>query len=286
MSQTLYPPAAPQSIGQVLDSAFRIFKVSLVPCLLYGAVAIIAGQLQNIYTIAAGKPLRSFNGRDPVWIALYAAGAITSLVMAIALVLRQRDIATGARRGTSIELSEAIRRLPGLLGLIILCLLLVGVGPLILGGVYALMGPTAAGYTTLGALFLIMLAPLTYVLTPLSLVTSAFVLDGASPLEAIRYVFRLIKGCWWRTSTIFTVAMVITIVFYAVAAVVIGVVVSLTGAAADFAAVTAATGVVYVVLGGVGMPFFAAIVLAVYGELKVRRGGLDLEQRIADAVQT
>jgi hypothetical protein len=284
MSQSLYPPTGPQSIGQVLDSAFRIFKVSLVPCLLYGAVAIIAGQLQNIYTIASGKPLRSFNGRDPVWIALYLAGAIISLVMGLALFLRQRDIATGARRGAGIELSEAIRRLPGFLGLLLLCALIIGIGPLIVGILYAAAGPNPTGYAILAVLVLILLVPLTYVMTPLSLVTPAFLLDGASPTQAIRYSMRLVKGCWWRTSTIFTVALIITIVFYAVAAVVIGVVVSLVGAA-DVAAVTAATGVVYVVLGGVGMPFFSAIILAVYGELKVRRGGLDLEQRIAEAVQ-
>ena len=36
MPQPLYPPAGPQSIGQVLDAGFRIFQVSLVRCLLYG----------------------------------------------------------------------------------------------------------------------------------------------------------------------------------------------------------------------------------------------------------
>src|SRR5688572_21123353 len=51
----LYPPDGPQTIGQVLDAGFRIFKVSLVRCLLFGALAMIAGQLPNIYSLATGK---------------------------------------------------------------------------------------------------------------------------------------------------------------------------------------------------------------------------------------
>jgi hypothetical protein len=56
--------------------------------------------------------------------------------------------------------------------------------------------------------------------------------------------------------------------------------------ATDIAAVTAATGVVYVVLGSIGLPFFSAVLLATYGELKVRKEGLDLEQRVASVAQT
>jgi hypothetical protein len=43
---------------------------------------------------------------------------------------------------------------------------------------------------------------------------------------------------------------------------------------------------VYVVLGSIGLPFFSAVLLATYGELKVRKEGLDLEQRVASVAQT
>lgn len=285
MPQPLYPPAGPQSIGQVLDSAFRIFQVSLVRCLLYGALSMIAGQLPNIYFIAAGKPLRAFGGGDPLWIALYAVGAILTMMMFTALLLRQRDIATGVRRSTGIEISDAIRRVPGFLGLALLGLLICGIGPFLIGLVYAFAGASATGYLMIGVLSILMIVPLVYLMTPLTLATPALLLDNKGPAQAIQYCLRIIKGSWWRTTTIFTVALVVIVVFYAVATVIIGMVLSLVGAA-DLAAVTAATGAVYVVLGGLGMPFFSAIIIATYGELKVRREGVDLERRVADAVQT
>jgi hypothetical protein len=39
--------------------------------------------------------------------------------------------------------------------------------------------------------------------------------------------------------------------------------------------------VIGVVLGSLGMPFLSAILLAIFGDLKVRREGIDLERRVA-----
>ncbi len=60
LSNSLCPPDGPQSIGQVLDAGFRIFKVSLVRCLLFGAIAMIAGQLPNISSLAVGQRFDSY----------------------------------------------------------------------------------------------------------------------------------------------------------------------------------------------------------------------------------
>jgi hypothetical protein len=282
MPQPLYPPAGPQSIGQVLDSAFRIFEVSLVRCLLYGALSMILGQLPNIYFIAAGKPLRQFGGGDPLWMVLSVVGTILTLLMFCALVLRQHGIATGKRLSFTVEISEAIRRLPAVLGLSVLGLLLAGVGPFIVAVVYFASG---ANYAAVGIASAVFVAPLVYLMTPLTLATPALLLGGKGPAQAIRYSVHLVKGSWWRTTTIFTVALVVIVVFYAVATVIIGMVLPLIGAA-DLAAVTAATAVVYVVLGGLGMPFFSAVILATYGELKVRKEAVDLEQRVAAVAQS
>jgi hypothetical protein len=285
MPQPLYPPAGPQSIGQVLDSAFRIFEVSLVRCLLFGAMSMIAGQLPNIYFIAAGKPLRAFGGGDPSWLLLYVVGAILTLLMFAALVLRQYGIAIGRRQSFGVEISEAIRRLPGFLGLALLGVLIGGVGPFIVGLAYAATGAAAASLLVLGIAVVVLIVPVLYLMTPLTLATPALLLDGKGPWQAIRYSVRLVKGCWWRTTAVFTVALVVIVVFYAVATVIIGMVLPLAGAA-DLAAVTAATAVVYVVLGAIGMPFFSAVIIATYGELKVRKEAIDLEQRIAGVAQS
>jgi hypothetical protein len=284
--QPLYPPAGPQSIGQVLDSGFRIFQISLVKCLLYGALSMIAGQLPNIYFIASGRPLAPFGGGSALWIVLYVLGAVIMLVMYAALLFRQHGIAVGQRLGTSVELSMGIRRLPGYVGLIVLSALLMLAGPLLVGVVMGLLGiglaPQNYGVIAIGAL--IVMIPLIYIATPLAFSGPALLLDRKGPAGSIGYAMRLVRGNWWRTTAILTVALVLVIVFYGVAMVIIGMVLPLAGAT-DLAAVTAATGVVYVVLGSLGLPFFSAVLLATYGELRVRKEGLDLEQRVASVAQ-
>jgi hypothetical protein len=284
MSQQLYPPAGPQSIGQVLDSAFRIFEVTLVRSMLYGGVSMIAGQLQNIYSIVAGKPLLAFGGGDPVWWALYVIGAIIVLLMVSALVLRQHGLASGNRLSTAVELSEAIRRLPAYLGLTLLGIALIGIGPFLVGVGFFSIGVPSTNYVAIGIAAVVVAVPVIYLMTPFTLATPALLLTRKSPLAAIRYSLHLSKGSWWRTTTIFTVGFVIMLVFYGVAMVIVGLVLPLAGAT-DIAVVTAATAVVSVALGSIGMPFFSALMLAVFGELQVRREGLDLEKRVAAAVQ-
>ncbi|HEV7716872.1 MAG TPA: hypothetical protein VGO53_14840 [Steroidobacteraceae bacterium] len=284
MSQQLYPPAGPQSIGQVLDSAFRIFEVTLVRSMLYGGVSMIAGQLQNIYSIVAGKPLLSFGGGDPVWWALYVIGAIIVLLMVSALVLRQHGIASGNRLSTSVELSEAIRRLPAYLGLSVLAILMVLVAPFIAFALFRLAGVTPNNYAVLGFIGVVAAIPVVYLMTPFTLATPALLLGPKRPFAAIRYSMRLVRDNWWRTTTIFTVGFVVMLVFYGVAMVIVGLVLPLAGAT-DIAVVTAATAVVSVALGAIGMPFFSALMLATFGELQVRKEGTDLEKRVAAAVQ-
>src|SRR6185295_3633719 len=114
MPQPLFPPAGPQTIGQVLDTGFRIFQVSLVRCLLYGAAGMIAGQLPNIYTVLASKSLGRTDFRDPAWVALYLVSALVSIIIYGALVLRQYSIVTGRRRGMRAEIRETLRRFPSI----------------------------------------------------------------------------------------------------------------------------------------------------------------------------
>jgi hypothetical protein len=279
--QPLYPPAGPLSIGQALDSGFRIFQVSLVKCLLYGAVSMIAGQLPNIYFIAIGRPLKPFGGGDPLWIALYVVGAVIMLVMYAALLLRQHGIAAGSRLGTRAELSMAVARLPAYLALIVVSVLVLMIGPVALGLVLAFFGGNAlANYALLTVVGAVAMLYFVYLATPLAFGPPALLLDSKGPIRSIEYVMRLVRGNWWRTTAIFTVALVLLIVFYGVAMVIVGMVLPLAGAT-DIAAVTAATGVVYVVLGSIGLPFLSAVLLATYGDLKVRKEGVDLEKRVA-----
>jgi hypothetical protein len=282
MAQPLYPPAGPQSIGQVLDSGFRIFQISFVSCLLYGALSMIAGQLPNIYFIASGRPLAPFGGYSALWGGLYFMGALITLVLYAALLLRQHGIVVGRRPGTSAELSRALRKLPANLGLIAIFCVLLFITVVVIRGILLAAGIEVVpiNYGVIALISLVVVVPLTYLLTPLMLGGVPVLLDDKGPLQAYLYLLRLVRGSWWKTTAILTIATVLTTVFYGVAMVVVGVVLRLSGVT-DVAAVTASTGAVYVVLGSIGLPFFSAVLLATYGELRVRKEGLDLEQRVA-----
>jgi hypothetical protein len=201
--------------------------------------------------------------------------------MFAALLLRQHAIATGQPVGTRLELSMALRKLPAYLALTLLSVVLLLIGPVVMGVVAGAAGAIGSqNYAVLILCSVVGALPFMYVATPLALSPPALLLDGKGPVRAIDYVMRLIRGNWWRATAIFTVALVLVIVFYGVAMVIVGLILPLAGAT-DIAAVTAATGVVYVVLGSIGLPFFSAVLLATYGDIKVRREGVDLEKRVA-----
>src|SRR5947207_11721681 len=100
MANTLYPPPRPQSVGEILDSAFRIFRATLVQCLPYAIAAVIAGQLPNIYYLVSGRNmLQGLAGfRDPVWVTLYFRGR--ELAARLRRVTR-RDEQRALDRGTA-----------------------------------------------------------------------------------------------------------------------------------------------------------------------------------------
>jgi hypothetical protein len=279
--QPLYPPAGPQSIGQALDSGFRIFQVSLVKCLLYGAVSMIAGQLPSIYLIATGRPLRSFGDGGPVSLVLFVLAGIATLLIYTALLYRQHGMAVGQFAGMRREVALALRKLPAAIGLTLLIVLILVIGPVLLALVLRILGiDVAAPSYGLLAICAVMAVPLIYIATPLAFAPFALLLDGKGPVSAINYAVRLTRGNWWRATTIPTVGFLLAVVFSMVAMIIVGMVLPLVGAT-DLPSVTASSSVVTVVLGSIVLPFLSAVFLAAYGDLKVRKEGVDLEKRVA-----
>jgi hypothetical protein len=282
MPQSLFPPAGPQSIGQVLDTGFRIFQVSLVRCLLYGATGMIAGQLPNIYSVLMNRSLSRLDFRDPGWVAFYVASVLLSLFIYAALVLRQHSIITGHRQGMRADLAATFRRLPSILGL--------GAVGFVFGGLLLLLFGIASGVLPIAvsgrviALIVGCVAAL-YFAVLFSFTTPALMIDGKGALQSLAYATSLVKGNWWRTLLIYVMAFVVIVAFYVVATIAAGVLV-LALAGADVVAMSAAPAVVYVALGALGLPFAAATVLATYGDLKVRREAIDLETRLGDVART
>ncbi len=252
----LYPPSRPQSIGEVLDTGFRIFQSTLLPCLPYGVAWVIVGQLANIDDLAAGRPPRLFGGSDPIWWLWYALGLALTLILWSSLILRQSALASGAPSSMRGELRLALVRLPQLLALassgIVACA--VGLALLVVPGLY------------LAVAFLF--------------AVPALFARRRGPLDALAYCARLVYGNWWRTAFILTIAAIVALVLYVVLAATA--LFALTaGGIADVAVITAVSRAAGIAMGAVIAPFACAMILATFGELRTRREGLDLAGRLS-----
>lgn len=259
MPAPLYPPSAPQTVAQVLDSTFRIFQASVIRCLPYGILSMIAGQLPNIYLLAMGRPLQhQFGGGDPVWWALYVLGVLLGLFIWSAMLLRQGRIAASTATDARLEFVESLRRMPAIAGLFAVTIVLVAAGlvALILPGIYLMIA--------------------------LSLSWLVLLIERRGPIAAAKRSVHLVRGNWWRTLVVLTVATMAALVFYIVAFAVVGAALQIAGTN-DFAMFTATSVVVLVALGAIGAPFYGAVLYAIHGDLRLRREGIDLASRLSGA---
>jgi len=277
MANIPYPPPRPLSAAEVLDLTFRIYRATVVKCLLLAGLGVIAGQLPNIYNLTRGRPLRGGAAlqnmlaqfADPGFWLAYAAGLILSVICYAAVLLRQHHLLRGSAAGG--EFVAALRRL----------LALIGLGILIALSVLVCFAPVLLASGALrGLLAVVLLIPASYVLIAVSCANTVLLVDGSGTLASYVRSWRLTAGSFWRLSIIYFVALVVLFVLYAVTAGIAGFLAAALGRG-DVAVATATMGVVAVLLGAFATPFYTALALAVLGDLTVRKEGADLEQRIS-----
>ena len=258
MTSNLYPPSRPQTVGEILDTAFRIFGATLLKCLPLAALSLLAGQLPNIYSLLKGLPLQRLLTtlrHDPLWWLLVFAGGVIALTMTSAIVRRQCAIASGLPLPQG-ELMAALRLVPGLFMVLLLF-----------------------GLATMAGLVLLVIPGL-YIATRLLCATTAYILTDRGVFASLSYSWDLTAGNVWRLSLIFTVYLVLIIAFD-VLATAIAAAVAVPFALGDLAMITAVTSAVMVIVGSIVRPFYTAMLLAVFGDLCVRKEGTDLAARIA-----
>lgn len=277
MVTNLYPPPRPLSVGETIDLAFRIFRATLLTCLLFSGLAVIAGELPNIYNVASGHALRSIlEQRDPVFWLLDVVGTLLTVLLWSAILLRQHAVVSGRGADAGRELGAVLRRLPAL----VLLVILIGLATVV--WFVPALAFRGAGPAVLLLAVLVLSLPATYVAVALSCAGPVLLITGKGAVESMAHSWRLVSGSFWRLATIYTVGLVLLLVLYAVAGVV-AMAVAVPLAHGDLAVMTAVTTVVVVILSSLGTPFYTALALAVYGDLSVRREGADLAQRIAAA---
>jgi hypothetical protein len=297
MANILYPPPRAQSVGELLDSTFRIFGATLIKCLPYSIVAVIVGQLPALYQVArSGRPLQRATAllffHDRLWLLLYVVAVLGTLLLTNAVILRQHAIITGGRTSAAGELARAARHVPGavliylLLGLAILVtmipvLIVVGV---VLGPMGAGLGPSGAMVGAFLITLLLVLICASWAVIRWVVAVGVYVLSERGPVASMSHSWSLTSGSFWRLSIVYAVAVVVLIVLYAVGAVV-GSLVTAVLARGDFAVMSAVLTSVMVLLGAIAAPFYSGLMLAVLGDLSVRREGADIAQRIAAAAE-
>ena len=278
METVPYPPQRQLSVGEVLDLSFRIYRITAVKCLLFAALGVLAGQLASIY--AALKGYKLVKGQDswqallaqfldPTMVALYFIGLVLTIIFYAAVLLRQRAMLSGGAVGG--EVAAAIRRVPALVALAVVIFVVCAaccLPAVVSGGALRVLLAVAA------------LIALCYVVVAVSCSQTILLVDDAGPVASLRRSWRLTSGSFLRLSVIYTVALAILIALYVVFGIVAGFVAALLGSG-DVAMVTAFTEVVAVALGALATPFYGALALAVLADLKVRKEGADLAQRIS-----
>jgi hypothetical protein len=275
MPNIAYPPGRPLSVGEVLDLTFRIYRATVVRCMLLAGCGVLASELWRIYAVVRGQQLTNLQSllallRDPRFLALYIVGLLLQLVLLSAVILRQYHLISGPDSGG--EVGAAARRLPAIVGLGLLLTLTCGACflPVLVGG-------------ALRPLFVLLgLVALSYVLVALLPGHTILLTERAGPLASYQRSWRLTQGSFWRLSLIYFIATLILFAIYWVLLIVIGVLGLILGKG-DVAVMTATGAVLGVALGALVVPLYTALSIAILADLKVRRDGTDLEQRIAAA---
>ena len=270
MSSVLYPPGRPLAIAEVLDLAVQIFKATVVRCIPYGILAVAFQQLPNIHDLGSGIVRQPFGGGRPIWLVLFALGTLLALMTWSALLLRQRAIIEHTPTGFKAELAETLRRLPSFVLATVLVFAAIG-APLSL----LLVFPASDHWWVRIPLIALAL----YLAILLSSTWPAVMLTRQGPLGAMRHSVRLVWGNWWRVVVVYGVGAVAVFVLAILVSILIALVVPTL--VDDIPVMMAVFTVLANAMIAIVAPFVGALLLAVFGELRVRKEGADLEQRIA-----
>jgi hypothetical protein len=300
MAHVLYPPSRPQSVGEVLDSAFRIYSTTLLRCLPYSFASVILGQLLSLFDVlhrrgngaAALHSLQIERLTSPLWWGLLLLVIVGSTMFANAVFLRQYTLASGQAASMRAELATGLRRAPGalLIGVLIVLAFAVTLIPVVLvlasigaalGVVRSMAGTATPIWLGIGIGLALLLAG-SWVAIRWACSVPIYLLTERGPVASMSHSWELTAGNFWRLSIIYSVGAALLLVFYLLASIAGGMVAMWLGRG-DVVLWVAVSSTVIALLAALFTPFYHALILAVFGELAARREGADLALRISAA---
>jgi hypothetical protein len=252
-------PRQPGSIGRVLDAAAMLFKSSFVAVLPFSLAAALLSIVPNAFLLfydpvkdAADIVALMRSGR--YW-SVIGATLLVNIIVYSASMARAESIARGARLSLASATGIALRRFPVLLLSLVCFAVAFGVG------------------------LLLLVIPGIILLVSLLFYTPAIVIDRKGVVESLSYSHSLVWGNWWRTSALLTVGFIVIYVLFVIVALGLQVM-------AEFLALDRTTRTLVEFSSGgfvtlVTAPFANDLMLEIYRDLKLRKEGGDLVERLA-----
>ena len=264
-------PSQPQGIGGVLDTAFQLYKSSLAVVWPISLLLAIVGMPPTLYWMFSGRPLpdagsiganvglnMGFDPADPVGSIIGLISGILTMWTMSALYLKQRAVGVDDELTVGDALKQALRRLGPLIGASVLFVLAVVVG------------------------LVLLLVPGLILMVSLMMYMALLLFENKGAVDSLTGSHKLVWGNWWRSSAILTVALILVIVIFVALGLVAVIVAPFAGLAmTDLVMISLVSELVFNVAFNVFlMPFFTAVMIALYWDLKLRKEGGDLAARV------
>lgn len=254
-------PAAPRSIGGVLDDAVSLYRQAYAKVAPLTAAAALIAAVPGLFL--GLRMMRAQTGGIPAMLAVFKSpsywftyllilifhtAVYGALLAALESYIERNELSVGDALATSVSL------LPRLLGVALLLAIAVMVG------------------------FMLLIIPGIYLSGIYQLALVAVIVERTGVADSFGVSKGLIKGHWWRSVTIVTVGLVIMFVFSLLA----GVVNSVVARAVGFGATGLLLGqsVMSLLINVFLMPLIPCFLLCMYHDLKLRHEGADLAARV------
>jgi len=292
-------PLRPLGVGELLDGALGLIRsnprtvlglaatISALSALIqtvgvWATVAILdtsltvsttsSGNLEaDLTSIATAGVAQLIPGLMAGFLQVLASGLFIVLVAAAVL---------GHRLDAGATWERLRPRLAALVGLTLLITVLGLAALAAVVGIIVLLAVALGGWAVLPGLVLGVGAglALAFAYVKLAIAAPALVIEGLSPIAAMRRSWALVRGSWWRVLGILVLSALITNLLTAVVSVPISMVAALvTGVSETLWPSVVAAGVTTLVAGIVTLPFGAAVTGLLYTDLRMRREALDIQ---------
>jgi hypothetical protein len=250
-------PSTPKTIGGVLDDIFKLFSPALAACWPIAIIASIAISLPSFYiankSSATPEDMIAMFTEPTFWL-LYLIAMILYFVFYAALLARIEAVANDRDSSVAEAINIALRLAPRMLGASLLYLLAIFVGMILL----VVPGIIWSVSMMLYSIFI--------------------VVEDSPAVESLSRSRQLVKGDWWRTLAILSIAMIVAYLLVFCVQFVIGLAAGMSGddMMTTNLLATVVTAVLYIVI----LPFIGATSFSIYYDLKLRKEGDDLTQRV------